>query len=157
MVALSVAALAAVFSVVTAGASPSRGLAELEAPGEISVDPSRTVLVFYSSTCPHCHNLMGWMRENRHRFPDVEIHNLEVVNSGDAPRREYFFEVMALYGTTPQGVPRTVIGDRVYIGFSPDSLEDRFLPEHRAWIGSRLALTRALTTLQNSLAAPPAR
>jgi len=132
-------------------ASPGNALAQLAAPQGILVDPARTILVFYSSTCPHCHNLMQWMSEIEDRFPDLEIHNLEVVNSGDQARRDYFQQVMSLYETEPRGVPRTVIGDKVFVGFSPDSLEDRFVPEYGAWIGTRVAIMRAMQALQEEL------
>ncbi len=132
-------------------ASPAGALAQLPAPEGISVDPARTILVFYSSTCPHCHRLMQWMSEVEDRFPDLEIHNLEVVNSGDQPRRDYYHQVMSLYETEPRGVPRTVIGDKVFVGFAPDSLEDRFVPEFGAWLGTRLAIMRAMQALQAGL------
>ncbi len=132
-------------------ASPVSGLRTLTPPGELVVDPDRTVLVFYSSTCPFCHDLMNWVRQVQHNFPDIEFQYLEVVNSNSPERQEYFQAVMDIYGSGAQGVPRTIIGDQLFIGFAQDSMESRFLPQHNGWFGSRLTIMRALQEMQSRL------
>lgn len=116
-----------------------------------TIDPDTSLILFYSETCPHCHNQMAWMDTIRGEFPDVDFVAIEA-HTGPQENREYFAAVMEAYGTTPRGFPRTVIGERVFIGFAPEVGETVFIEQYGAWMGYQSALYEATMELQRAAA-----
>lgn len=121
---------------------------QIETPDGSRLNLDRTVVLFYSERCPHCHSLMAWYDRVRSDFPDIEMVRFEIEVVDRAANQPYFEEMMAAYDSNTRGWPRTIIGDRLYIGFSPETGPDRFNGEYQAWIGYRNRLYQALETLQ---------
>ncbi|MCG8481579.1 MAG: hypothetical protein MI724_20960 [Spirochaetales bacterium] len=131
--------------------SPSAQAATIPTPDRTSLDPSRTLILFYSDVCPHCHNQMRWMAEIEDDFPEIEFLRYEVEVTNNHANQAYFSAMMYAYDSNTTGWPRTVIGDRVFIGFADDDGEAVYNDEYQAWIGYRNQLYRALAELYEGI------
>lgn len=125
-------------------------VAGIESPMGETIDPDTSMILFYSDACIHCHNEMRWIETIRDDFPDVTFVRFEIDRSEDAANIAYFAEVMEAYDSIPQAWPRTVIGDRVYIGFVPETGLTQYRSQHRAWLGYQNELYRALERAQET-------
>lgn len=125
-------------------------VAGIESPLGETIDPDTSMILFYSDACIHCHNEMRWIETIRGDFPDVTFVRFEIDRSQDAANLAYFAQVMAAYDSVPQAWPRTVIGDRVYIGFVPETGLTQYRSQHRAWIGYQNEMYRALERAQET-------
>jgi glutaredoxin len=66
--------------------------------------------------CPHCASERAWLEELALAYPQLRIEQYEVWN--DEANREVLDRYAADLGFEPTGVPVTIVGDRVWIGFS---------------------------------------
>lgn len=112
---------------------------------EINFD--RTVVLFYSDDCPHCHHEIEWLNDVRDDFPALEFLAFEIGVSRDPVAQELFRETMELRGSNTSAWPRTVIGSEVYIGFSRGSGQKIWSAPHRAFIGYENQLYRAMARM----------
>jgi thiol-disulfide isomerase/thioredoxin len=72
--------------------------------------------LFWGQGCPHCEAEWEFLDELGSEYPDLEIVGYEVWH--DPENREIFVETMAGFGLEPRAVPTTVLGDRIWQGFS---------------------------------------
>ncbi len=96
--------IAAVLALVLAvGSTPTDG----------SVDP---LVVFWGDGCPHCAAEWVMLAELTGDYPQLEIVGYEVWNN--PANEELFVATMAAMGEEPMGVPTTVFGDRLWVGYN---------------------------------------
>lgn len=88
------------------------------------------VYFFYSPSCPYCIKEKAFLEELEGRYPEAKIQYIIASDNWDL-----FTEVCGYYNTTTSGVPRTFIGDRVFIGFSSQDCDLRFNEAYKAYIG----------------------
>ncbi|MEX2443898.1 MAG: hypothetical protein WD492_09850 [Alkalispirochaeta sp.] len=124
--------------------------AEIAAPSGQTLDPTETLILFYSDACPHCHNQLRWMERVKEEFPNIPFETFEIQVTENAENQEYFAAVMDAYESNTRGWPRTVIGDRVFIGFDPGDGPLEYNDQYEAWIGYRNQLFDALIELQQA-------
>jgi thiol-disulfide isomerase/thioredoxin len=133
-------------------AQSADAVAAIPSPTGEPLDPAKTLILFYSDSCPHCHNQMRWMSRVREEFPDIAFEEFEIQVSNDQENRAYFAAVMDAFDSNTNGWPRTVIGDRLFIGFDPGEGTLTYNEQYAAWIGYRNQLYEALTELQRQQA-----
>jgi len=81
------------------------------------------LLFFGSATCPYCQQMEGYLDELEATFsPPLAVSRYEV--SGDPAARQRWETELLARGYTPSGVPTTILGDRVWIGFDEDVAGD---------------------------------
>jgi cytochrome c biogenesis protein CcdA/glutaredoxin len=95
--------------------------------------------LFYSKTCPHCKNEIEFFKELEAQYPELEVMYVEVSVSP-----EKFKEYAKRYNTTTSGVPRTFIGDKVFIGFSEEFGDLEYHPSYKAYIGYKNQIHSAI-------------
>ncbi len=103
---MSLGALPAVFGPARAAAAP---LAD-------SGESSATLVLFHGEGCPHCASERAWLEDLAAAYPQLRIEQYEVWN--DEANREVLDRYAADLGFEPTGVPVTIVGDQVWIGFS---------------------------------------
>ena len=81
-----------------------------------TVDPEADLVLFWGDGCPHCEAERGWLEEAQHDYPDLTITQYEVWY--DAANRDLFVAEGERLGFEVSAVPTTVVGDRVWIGWS---------------------------------------
>ena len=82
------------------------------------------IYLFYSDTCPHCANEKKLLSELEDTYDNIRIYKYEVGNSDNSKLLE---EVASMFDTKVTGVPFTVIGEKVFKGFSLEDSKSRFL------------------------------
>ncbi|MBN1502236.1 glutaredoxin family protein [Candidatus Woesearchaeota archaeon] len=104
------------------------------------------VYFFYSETCPHCRAEIQFLNEFNQTCQefakDVNIHYL-LANENQALLAQLAEE----YNTTTFAVPRTFIGDRAYVGFSPEDGNLEFHPVYKAYIGYENIIVEQINAL----------
>jgi glutaredoxin len=79
-------------------------------------DDPGTLLLFHGEGCPHCAAERAWLEELALAYPQLRIKQYEVWN--DQANRELLDRYATELGFEPAGVPVTIVGDQVWIGFS---------------------------------------
>jgi cytochrome c biogenesis protein CcdA/glutaredoxin len=87
-----------------------------------AADPSVTVELFHGEGCPHCAAERAWLEELAAEHPGLRVEQHEVWY--DEGNRALLAQRAADLGFEPSGVPVTVVGDRVWIGFGPTVAAD---------------------------------
>lgn len=82
------------------------------------------IYLFYSDTCPHCAKEEELLDEIMDKYDNVRLYKYEI---GDEDNSKLLDEVASLYDTTVSGVPFTVIGDKIYKGFSYENSKVKFM------------------------------
>lgn len=82
------------------------------------------IYLFYSNTCHHCEAEEKVLMELSRRYENVRIYKYEVSTDENF---QLLNEVAELYDTKVTGVPFTVIGNKVYKGFSYDASKAKFM------------------------------
>ena len=82
------------------------------------------IYLFYSDTCPHCANEKKLLSELEDKYDNIRIYKYEVGNSDNSKLLE---DVALMFDTKVTGVPFTVIGEKVFKGFSLEDSKSRFL------------------------------
>lgn len=70
------------------------------------------VLFFYSTTCPHCAHEKEFLERLQEKYPGLKVNYIIA-----AENKELYEETCRRYNTTPSGVPRTFIGELVFVGY----------------------------------------
>ena len=82
-----------------------------------------SIYFFHSDTCSHCIEEDKFLKELEKRYANVKIYRYEIQ---DEEARELLSHVRDIYGITSKGVPTTVIGDTIYVGFG-DKAVSKFI------------------------------
>lgn len=75
--------------------------------------------LFYSSTCPHCHNEIEWLDKNKDKFSNVNIIKIEASQNYDL-----YESVVEKMNINDYHVPLTIVGSDFKIGFNDDIVEE---------------------------------
>ena len=82
------------------------------------------IYLFYSYTCPHCHDEIEYFKELEEKYKDkINIYKYEVMKNKD--NLTMMNASKDLFEVTSTGVPFTVIGKEYILGFS-ESTKDEF-------------------------------
>jgi len=76
------------------------------------------VYFFWGEWCPHCKKQKEFMQAQRNSDKRVTIHSYEIWGNQD--NRDLFTRVASQLNTQFQGVPTTIIGDRVIVWYQND-------------------------------------
>jgi thiol-disulfide isomerase/thioredoxin len=91
-----------------------------QAPFAEPANPQEAVIVvFWGEGCTNCEREFEYLNQLEGFYSTLQIVRYEVLS--DPEGRELFYEVAETYGFEPQNVPTTLIGNRYWIGFNPDS------------------------------------
>src|SRR5574341_1537803 len=75
-----------------------------------------SVFVFWGDGCPHCEKEKEFIITLKRKYPGLEVREFEVWKNKE--NSAFFHRVMKAAGAKSVGVPATVVGDRLYFGFS---------------------------------------
>ena len=78
------------------------------------------VYLFYSETCPHCHDEIEYLKTIESKYKnEINVYKYEVTNNKD--NKVLMNTVKSLFDFNGNGVPFTVIGEEYVYGFSKDA------------------------------------
>lgn len=72
--------------------------------------------LFWGDGCPHCAREKVFLSEIENKYPNLKINSFEVYKNSQ--NQEYFKKTAEVLGENASGVPFTIIGDEVFIGFN---------------------------------------
>lgn len=93
----------------------------------ISADGKKNLVniyLFYSDSCPHCKLEKELLNELEDKYDNIRIYKYEI---SDKDNSKLLDDVADIFDTTVSGVPFTVIGEKIYKGFSYDDSKSRFM------------------------------
>ncbi|HDH41160.1 MAG TPA: thioredoxin, partial [Candidatus Altiarchaeales archaeon] len=102
------------------------------------------IYFFYSKTCPHCAQEKPFLQELERRYPRLKVNYLVV-----SENRELLLELCKSHNTSPAGVPRTFIGDKVFIGYSPQECDLIWYQGYLAYLGCPNQIENEVRQLMN--------
>lgn len=82
-------------------------------------DNKVNLYLFYSSTCPHCHNEIKWLDEIKSKYK-----NLNIIKYEASENMDFYEKVIDKMNINDYHVPLTIIGSNYKIGFSDDIKEE---------------------------------
>lgn len=74
------------------------------------------IYLFYSQTCPHCHQERAFFEEYLKENEDVNVYEYEVSSNSD--NIDLWIEVQKIFNKSSGTVPYTVIGNQIINGYS---------------------------------------
>ncbi|MFP4148977.1 MAG: thioredoxin [Nitriliruptoraceae bacterium] len=87
--------------------------------GAVTEDGRVELLFFGSLTCPYCQEMELYLDDLEERYaPPLDVVRHEV--SQDTAARDRWAEELLSRGQEPSGVPTTLVGDRIWIGYSEE-------------------------------------
>lgn len=94
------------------------GLLGAAAPGAAADDGDEPVelVLFWGDGCPHCAAEKEWLATITDDYPRLTVTQYEVWY--DEGNRQLFIETAEEMGFEPSGVPTTIVGEQVWVGFS---------------------------------------
>ena len=95
-----------------------------------------SIVLFYSYTCPHCHEEIKFLNEEVMKvYPDLDLHMFETAREENGKNRELFKSFAERFNSSMSGVPRTFINGKVFVGFDPGRGDLEYVPTYKAYIG----------------------
>ncbi len=91
-------------------------IAAAEASQSETSDPPPPLVLFWGDGCPHCEAEWQFLSGLGSEYPELEIIGYEVWHS--EANRGLMIETLAERGEDPSGVPTTLFGDDMWVGFS---------------------------------------
>ena len=90
--------------------------------GEKVEENKINIYLFYSSTCPHCHDEIEYLKDVKKKYGNkINIYKYEVTENRN--NNVLMNTVKSLFDFDSNGVPFTVIGEEYIFGFSESSTE----------------------------------
>jgi len=87
-----------------------------------------TIYFFYGKGCPHCSKEEIFLNKLKAKYPQLVVKSYEV--RYDKENAKFFTEIAEAYGTRPEGVPMTFIGDfRPLVGYRNDEVAGKILED----------------------------
>lgn len=110
------------------------------------------IILFYSESCPHCKKERAFLQILEEQNPQISVKYFNIEDSFD----EWKFYDQKLDFRTGS-VPRTIIGDTSYIGFSEYFGPRIYNKQHNAYIGFSSQIVKAVENLTGQKLVVPYR
>lgn len=104
---------------------------------------------FYSKTCPHCEEQKPLMK-----FIDANNSNVHVNFYEVSERPDKFEEYKEMYNVTSNGVPRTFVGEKTFIGYSETDGPLEYNKVYQGYTGYRNQIVLAIEDLAGDIKVP---
>lgn len=88
------------------------------------------VYLFWAVGCPHCEREIDFLKRLETENHGIAVRDFEITRN--AANRMLYREVVRAFGISDPAVPLTVIGDRVWVGYSTDALSGAGMHSHIA-------------------------
>ncbi len=97
-----------------------------------------SLVMFYWYTCPHCHKEIKFIQEEVVKvYPDLEVHIFETKRAENDKNRELFASFAKKYSSSDEGVPRTFVNGKAFIGYDEGNGSLSYNDAYKANIGYR--------------------
>ncbi len=118
--------------------------ASIIANAQIDDQDKVEICFFYGKTCPYCAEEKVFLQELEEKYPRLKVNYLVASDNW-----EFFLEMCEGYNTSSAGVPRTFIGDRVFVAYYPQECDLIWHQGYLARIGCSNQIENAIRELMN--------
>ncbi|MBN2013561.1 MAG: hypothetical protein JW778_00125 [Candidatus Altiarchaeota archaeon] len=118
-------------------------IASILADAQIS-DSDAEIYFFFDKSCPHCAEEKEYLHKLGEKYPQLKINYYD-----SAENRELFEEFCERYDTIAVGVPRTFIGNTVFVGFNTEDCDLVWYQGYNAYVGCPNQIENAVRQLMN--------
>lgn len=80
-------------------------------------DKKIEMVLFYSPSCPHCHNAIEFLKKIEPQYKDLKITKYDTSKRSGA---NYYFHYTKKLGIDSTGVPLAIFGDKYELGFGSE-------------------------------------
>lgn len=101
---------------------PPTSTALVTQPAASAEEDEVELVLFWGDGCPHCAAEKEWLKGVLDEHPGVTVTAYEVWY--DEANQQKFVETGERLGFEPSGVPTTIIGDRVWVGFNDQTADE---------------------------------
>ncbi len=101
-----------------------------------------SVYFFFSETCPHCRNEYSFLKKLEEKYPSIVIHYINIHENFDLYKR-----LAEKYNSQTGGVPRTFIGDKVFVGFAKAVGDMTYVDAYKAYYGYQNQIEKHILNL----------
>ena len=118
-------------------------LGSLDVKAEDSNENLVNIYFVYSNTCSHCHSEEKLLEEIERKYSNIKIYRYEIQ---EEETKEVLEQLEEVYSFQSNGVPITVIGNKIYTGYSEEKSKLKFIKtiEYFSRYGYRDELGEAL-------------
>ncbi len=99
------------------------------------------IYFFHSKTCPHCLKQKPLMEDIAQFNPEIKLHDYEVREQSQVWR-----DFLQKHQLKSEAVPRTLIGDKQFIGYSESNGELEYNQVYQGYIGYKNQIINAIAT-----------
>lgn len=104
-----------------------------------------SLVLFYWYSCPHCHHEIDFIQNEVTKvYPDLEIHIFETKRVENENNRKLFASFAKKYNSSDQGVPRTFINGKAFVGFNEGDGDLSYNQAYNGYIGYKNQLIKQI-------------
>jgi thiol-disulfide isomerase/thioredoxin len=100
------------------------------------------IYFYHSKTCPHCLKQKPLMEAIAKENPQIKIHAYEVHE-----KTQDWQKFLQQYQLPNGAVPRTLVGDKIFVGYTEESGELEYIPTHKSYLGYQNQIIKAIEDL----------
>lgn len=105
------------------------------------------VVLFHSYRCQYCQKELAYLESIRSRHPGIGFSYFEIARPENGENRDLFSYVMKQLGSNEQGVPRTVINGKAFIGYLEGDCALSYNEVYQAYNGCQTLMLTELDAL----------
>ena len=100
------------------------------------------IYFYHSKTCPHCLKQKPLMEAIAQENSHIKLHAYEVHENP-----QDWQKFIQRYQLPNGAVPRTLIGDKIFVGYTEESGELEYIPTHKSYLGYQNQIIKAIEEL----------
>jgi hypothetical protein len=112
-------------------------------------------VLFHSYRCQYCQKELAFLESIRSRYPEIRFSFIEIARPENTENNALFSYVMKRLGSNDQGVPRTVVNGKVFIGYLEGDCAMSFNEVYKAYNGCQTLLLAELDALAREAGREP--
>jgi thiol-disulfide isomerase/thioredoxin len=100
------------------------------------------IYFYHSKTCPHCLKQKPLMEAIAKDNPNIKLHAYEVHENP-----QDWQKFLQQYQLPNGAVPRTLIGDKIFVGYTEEPGKLEYIPTHKSYLGYQNQIIKAIEDL----------
>jgi thiol-disulfide isomerase/thioredoxin len=117
------------------------------AGGQENVSSKAEIYFFHSTSCPHCINEKEFLEKLEQKYVGLKVNYIIAADNWT-----FYEDICRRYNTSPMGVPRTFIGDKVFAGYNNGDCDLVWYESYGGYLGCPNQIEAAILRLLNESA-----
>jgi thiol-disulfide isomerase/thioredoxin len=120
-------------------------LAATAAAAESNESAEAEIFFFHSTSCPHCIHEKAFLETLEQKYSNLKVNYIIAADNW-----ELYENMSKQYNTSPMGVPRTFIGNKVFAGYNNGECELVWYESYGGYLGCPNQIEAAVLRLMNA-------